>query len=277
MFRIAVLITTFNRVDVLDSTLNALENQIVSSNIGLDIFLLDDGCSDNTSVIIKNNFPKVNIVKGNGTLFWNGGMLTLWEYAEKYREYQFFLWLNDDTKLYPHALEELLDGVNQFGANTIIVGNICGSSENSRVTYGGYRDRVLLQPMGFFSKCDYFNGNCVLIPNDVAKQIGKLSPVFRHSFGDFEYGLRARKFGVEILSTGIFIGECNRNPWPPKYLNASYNLIERLKHLYSPLGFNPFESFYVESKYNSLLRAFLVYVKIHLNTFFPQYVSKPRY
>ena len=147
MFRIAVLITTFNRVDVLNSTLNALENQIVSTKIGFDIFLLDDGCSDNTPVIINSNFPKVNIVSGNGELFWNRGMLFLWEYAEKYREYQFFLWLNDDTKLYPHALEELLDGVNQFGANTIIVGNICGSSENSRVTYGGYRDRVLLQPI----------------------------------------------------------------------------------------------------------------------------------
>jgi glycosyltransferase involved in cell wall biosynthesis len=274
MIRIAVLITTFNRVDVLNSTLDALENQIISSNIGLDIFLLDDGCTDNTSVIIRSKFPKVNIVYGNGTLFWNRGMLMLWEYADKYNEYQFFLWLNDDTKLYPHALEELLDGVNHFGANSIIVGTIALSSKDPSVTYGGYRDGFLLKPLGFFCKCDYFNGNCVLIPNYVVKRLGKLSPVFRHSFGDFEYGMRARKSGVDILSTRIFIGECKRNPWPPKYLNSMYSLNERFTHLYSPLGFNPFESFYIEYKYNSLGRAVLVFIKIHLNTLFPQFISK---
>jgi GT2 family glycosyltransferase len=275
--RIAVLITSYNRIEILKSTLRTVENLFIPDSVFLDYYLLEDFCTDNTVEDIKSHFPGVKIYHGDGNLFWNRGMLKLWDIADAASVYDFFLWLNEDTKLYPEALIQMLDGVKHSGSsNTIVVGAISFGQNDLRVSYGGYVNKELISPIGEYQSIDYFNGNLVLVPRQVIDRIGKLSPFFRHSFGDFEYGMRAKRVGVQLFLTKSFVGECKRNSWPPKYLNSNYNLWQRLQHLYSPLGFNPVESFYIEYKFNSLVKAVLVFLKIHLNLLFPEYYLSQR-
>jgi GT2 family glycosyltransferase len=266
--RIAVLVTTFNRVDVLFETMFSLKNQIKAEDTILDIFLLDDGSTDNTREKVMTTFPEIKVIPGDGTCFWNRGMFKLWDYASKCDQYQAYLWLNDDTYLHANALEELLCGYISFNKDAILVGVVAASKSPNAVTYSGYSDKKIISPNGKFTTCDYFNGNCVLIPHEVLLKIGNLDHYFRHSFGDFEYGMRAMKNGIKMYTTRIFIGVCNRNVWPPIYLDSSYDILTRFRHLYSPLGFNPFESFHLEIKYNSKIRAMLIFIKIHLNVIF---------
>jgi GT2 family glycosyltransferase len=71
---IAILITCYNRKEKTLSCLAALFNCIVPDGYGFDVFLVDDGSTDGTSDAIKEGFTQVNIIQGNGNLFWNRGM-----------------------------------------------------------------------------------------------------------------------------------------------------------------------------------------------------------
>lgn len=74
----------------------------------VDVYLTNDGCTDGTPEAIALQYPKVYIINGDGNLFWNRGMYTAWQEAAK-KDYDFYIWLNDDTILLPNALRILLD------------------------------------------------------------------------------------------------------------------------------------------------------------------------
>lgn len=269
MKKVAVLLTCFNRKEKTLSCLKALfkVNRVVG--ISIDVFLLDDASSDGTSIAVKKFFPEVYITQGNGNLFWNRGMHTVWEFASQVKQYDYFLWLNDDTNLNQDALSLMFQIMALKKDHSIGVGAIHAVKDKNKTSYGGYRNDCLLDPNGEIQMCDEFNGNCVLIPMNVFSKLGNLDFYFRHSFGDIEYGRRAKKNGIKIWLTRAYVGECDRNSWPPAYLSKNISLKQRLKILYSPLGFNPVESFYLNRKYRTFLYAIIVFVKLHLNVFFP--------
>ena len=266
---LAVLVTSHNRVVSTMTCLKHLSLQTDIENIALSIYLVDDGSSDGTRESIQKNYPDVTIIAGDGDLFWNRGMHRAWEYSSKERDYDYYLWLNDDTCLEEDAISVLFNIANHMQLPTIIVGAIRPSNSTNSSSYGGYLNNTMLLPNGQIQKCDKFNGNCVLVPNEIFQKIGNLDMKFRHSFGDYEYGLRARKAGYKLVLTHRFVGVCDRNNWPPSYLSAKNSIFKRFRDLYSPKGFNPIESFYLNSKYYSKMYAILIFLKVHLNTAFP--------
>ena len=70
--QIAVIMTCFNRRSTTISCLRALHKQ--KNSIDFDVYLTDDGSSDGTADAVKTEFPAVNILQGNGNLYWVGGM-----------------------------------------------------------------------------------------------------------------------------------------------------------------------------------------------------------
>lgn len=269
----AVLMTCHNRQKETLTCLNSLFNN-EEVKVDIEVFLVDDGSTDKTSEKVSKNFPKVNIIKGDGSLFWNRGMWTSWNKAAKTSDFDFYLWLNDDTYLNKDGLKQVFETYKRVNTNSIIVGTISSPLDNSVITYGGYDDKGLITPTKEIEKCKIFNGNLVLVPKEVYLKLGNLDFRFRHGIGDFEYGMRAKKESVNSYVTPVSVGVCERNVWPPSYLSNKNSLNKRLKLLYSPLGFNPKESFYLNSKYKNFFYAIFVFVKLHLNVFFPFLVKK---
>ena len=72
MTSIGVVITCYNRKEKTLASLKKLINQEDVDSLDINIYLVDDGSTDGTSEAVKKNFPQVNIIKGDGTLFWNG-------------------------------------------------------------------------------------------------------------------------------------------------------------------------------------------------------------
>ena len=91
--KIAVLITVHNRIEKTLFCLKSLYKQNSENNF--EVYLTDDGSNDGTSDILRNKFPNVNIIQGNGSLFWNQGMIRAWKAAISSDEYDFYLWLNN--------------------------------------------------------------------------------------------------------------------------------------------------------------------------------------
>ena len=179
---IAVIMTVHNRRDTTKECLQKVFEQKGVDEITLDVYMTDDGCTDGTAEMVKKDFPSVNVVKGDGTLFWNRGMYVAWEEAAK-NGYDFYVWLNNDTALYDNALYELYDSSFMTGHKSIIVGEVKEIGQY-RTSYGGYIGGKRIDPDGTLQEVDYFNGNIVWIPNSVYSRLGNLDYRFRHCHGD---------------------------------------------------------------------------------------------
>lgn len=274
MKHLAILLTVFNRKE---KTLECLKNIYSQNNlqdISIDIFITDDGCTDGTSTAIKSLYPAVHIIKGNGNLFWNRGMWTAWNTASQHRKYDFYLWLNDDTILFNHAIKDLLWTSEEKNNKSIIVGATCASDKKT-ITYGGRYDGYhLKEPNGKLTKVKTFNGNIVLIPKSVFEVLGNLDYRFRHSKGDTDYGFRAIEAGISIFQSKDFLGICDRHKQHAKWCNPNYPLKERWKALFSPTGYNPNEQFYYEKRHFGLFKALFHNLTIYLRCLFPKFWIK---
>lgn len=269
---IAVLITCHNRKD---KTLKSLESLYHQEGIGgffdVVIFLVDDESTDGTKEAILEKFTEVNIIEGNGNLYWNRGMYLAWKTAVAYKDFDFYLWLNDDTFLYPHSVLNLINDAESTQINSVICGSTYSEIDKS-ISYGGFSENgTLLVPNNILQEAYTFNGNCVLIPRFVFNKIGILDKKFPHAIGDFEYGLRVRKYKLKTYIAKEYVGSCEGYKKLPLWCSPNFTLVQRLKNLYSPLGnSHPYYYFIFENSYYGLLHACKHFLTIHLRLLFPK-------
>ncbi|MBD6619993.1 glycosyltransferase family 2 protein [Komarekiella sp. 'clone 1'] len=241
--KLAVIMTCYNRRDTTLACLCALYQQTKP----FDIYLTDDGSSDGTSDAIKSSYPQVQVLKGDGNLFWVGGMRLAFAEALK-KNYDYYLWLNDDTIIESNALSKLLATHHYLtehnNPNSIIVGST-QDAVTGKPTYGGavrskhwYSNKYeFVQPSQELQECDTMYGNCILIPRSVAERVGNLDPAFIHNLGDLDYGLRARKLGCSIWIAPGYVGTCSKNSVRGSWVDANLPINERLKRAFDIKSF----------------------------------------
>jgi GT2 family glycosyltransferase len=264
--QIAVLITCHNRKDLTLACLRKLMRQTGIDVVRIQAYLVDAGSTDGTAEAIEKHFPNVRLIQRDSSLFWCGGMQVAFNEAMK-GNYDYYLWLNDDTILFQNAIQMLLETAHELRQKEAKAGIIVGSTRDPKTgqcTYGGivrqsrwrplaYR---LLEPSGKSQQCHTMNGNCVLIAREVAEVLGGLCPEFTHFLGDIDYGLRASAKGIPLWIASTYIGECSVNP-PTPWVDPEVPLRKRLAVLYSPKGLAP--------------REWLVFIRHHAGIYWPVY------
>ena len=254
----AVILTCYNRCSL---TIKCL-TKLFSLYNNLDVYLVDDNSTDGTLNEIAQKFPKVHLIKGSGNLYWNRGMRLAWSHAAR-KGYDNYIWLNDDVILYDFWLEELFLCQSQNQSETIISG-VIESHDKSKVIYGGFdQKKRLILPNGISKEITYLNGNVVLVPKSVFKVLGNFDPVFHHDLGDVDYGLRAKKHGVKVVTTRKAVGSGETNDFCRVRVPCK-SIIKRFRKLYSPLGSNPNITFYFRKKHYGYFSAISYYIFIHL-------------
>jgi GT2 family glycosyltransferase len=195
-------------------------------------------------------------------------MYKAWKEASK-QNYDFYLWLNDDTFLYSNALDSLLETSTYYDNKAIIVG-ATRSSDHSHVTYGGRTaEGMIPNPLAGMTEVDYFNGNVVLIPKSVYRVLGNLDPYFAHSKGDFDYGMRAGEAGIKMVQAEGYVGECDLHPHLDKWCDPTVPFQNRWQWLHRPNGMPPKETFHLEKRHYGLRKATFHYFTIYLRCLFP--------
>lgn len=247
--RLVVLMTSFNRRELTLSCLASFETAIRMTGIEPEGILVDDGSTDGTAADVRNRYSWVDVIDGDGALFWNRGMRQAQERAME-RDVDYLLWLNDDTQLLPDAIAKLLDTEARIRKShdcpVIVVGST--SDRNSgELTYGGYVAPSKLKPFTYHRvwqadepvECHVMNGNVVLIPADVAKVVGNLDAVFEHAMGDTDYALRARLSGFQLFVAPGFVGHCQKNSAGSTYKDPTLPLSVRWNQMMSRKGLPP--------------------------------------
>lgn len=280
--RIAVLLACHNRRQKTLSCLKYLFASALPKNFLIEVFLVDDGSIDGTTLAVMENFPSVNIIKGDGSLFWNQGMRLAWNTAIKKQNYNFYFWLNDDTLLDKHAIVECIDchieALKADDNDAIIVGACRESVSSVKFSYGGRtKQEQPVIPNGNMQLCEFINGNAVLIPNAIYKSVGILSDKYTHSIGDNDYGLMAIRKGFKCYTTKKFVATCSTNT-PPSWSDPKTPLKKRLDSFYSPLGLNIKEYIIFRKKFwgNKWVYYFLIaYAKVIFPSLYFRIKRKP--
>lgn len=266
MTRIVVLMTCYNRREKTLACLAALYRNLLPAGTKLGVVLVDDGSADGTGEAVANAYPDVEVVCGNGNLFWNGGMRLAWEAAQT-RSYDYLLWLNDDTLLDDDTIRRLLATEAQLrkrlGRPAIIVGST--RTPGSEIpSYGGEVRRhwlrtirfELIQPGREAVECDTMDGNCVLVSREISLALGNLEPRFVHAMGDTDYGLRTKAIGYSIWVMPGYAGTCvNDNLIAGSFNDATLPLAVRMHKILSPKGLPP--------------RPWLVFTRRHAGVLWP--------
>ena len=269
MKRIAVLLTVHNRKDKTLNCLRGLMSQSLPKEYVLDVYMTDDGCSDGTPETVKSEFPTINIVRGDGNLFWNRGMYKAWQAASQTYDYDFYLWLNDDTVLLTKALVNLLEEATER-PDSVIVGSTHSTIDPTKLTYGGHFKGRHIMPNGYLQPCQTFNGNIVLISKAIFHKIGNLDWAYRHAIGDLDYGWMVTRAGLNNYIPREFRGICDNNPKPPIWIRPEIPLKKRWKNYHSPLGYGqPGPMFHFNHKNFGLMKAVKVWIFNHIRLFFP--------
>ena len=222
MMKLAILMTCYNRRAKTSACLKALYQQKLPPEIEMSVFLVDDGSTDGTGKEVQTEYPDVHVLQGTGRLYWNGGMRLAFSEAVKY-DYDYYLWLNDDTLLYPHAIATLINishTLAEQGTQQAIVVGSTQDEESGAFSYGGKARTSWWHPLKFqevepseeIKSCLTMNGNCVLNSRHVVQAIGNLDPAFTHSIGDVDYGLRFQQHGGSVWIAPGYVGSCTYNP-----------------------------------------------------------------
>lgn len=278
MKKIAVLITSFNRVEKTINCLKSLYNQTGLNNVVFQVFLTDDNSPDQTGKIIKSQFPEINVGYGDGNLFWAGGMRNSWQMAiNQGTDFDYYLLLNDDTYLFDDCISRILNVdkelLDKYKKESIIIGTTI-DPESGKFTYGGFK---LTSKLRFKFKfvnnleveehCDLGCANIMLVPGAIVKQIGILGEKFIHGIADFEYTLRAKKHGYLVFSAPGVYGYCKYDHGK-SWKSQKTSFKERLAYLYSPKGLAYKEFIYFVKKYFPLDTP-IIASKLWIKTIFP--------
>ena len=275
---IAALLTCHNRREL---TLRCLESlraatEPIASSIHVHVFLVDDGCTDGTPEAVAERFPDVTIVPGTGSLYWCGGMRTAWQAAAREGGYDAYLWLNDDVQLHAGFLASLLDTQTVIrratGRSGIVVG--ATTDEAGGGTSYGEMGPEGIRPAGESARpIESFNGNIVLVPDDVYREVGGFSRVYTHGFGDIDYACRARRRGVPIWLAPGHLGSCTMDK-VSRWERPDVPLRQRLAALHRPTGCPPWELAFLTIRHGGWWFPYTV-ARLYWRALFPRAERKP--
>ncbi len=179
------------------------------------VLVVEDGSSDGTRAMLRCEFPWVQVLEGDGQLWWSGairlGMATAIKSGATC-----IVWLNDDTLPQPGSLERL---IHLSAAQSGICGGVSRTSDAAFTYSGGMMRRrwpqhltVVPNPPSGVLPVEWLHGNMVAIPAVVWQRIGlPESRWMKQNFADIEFTLRAHRAGIPVLLVPAAEGTADRN------------------------------------------------------------------
>lgn len=115
-----VVVPTYNRWEEARVSLGRL---LESKYRDFRILLVEDGCTDGTVEKCRIEFPMVEILHGDGDLWWSGATNLGTRYAIEHGA-DLVLWINDDIRVEPETLDNLVETHLRCGPRSVVCARI---------------------------------------------------------------------------------------------------------------------------------------------------------
>lgn len=223
MTKVAIIIINWNKPNMTVDTVNSVL-QINHKNFNYQIFLVDNGSSDNSVSIFQQEFtsnPKIKIISNSTNLGFVGGNNTVIKQILKL-DFSHILLLNNDVIVDPDFLNQLVKNTSKysllgpkiyfapgyeyhhdrytkkergkviwFAGGQIDWNNIYGSHIGVDDVDQGQYDQIN-------NKVDFLTGCCLLVQKEVFEKIGFLDEKFFMYLEDADFCQRAKKNGFNL-------------------------------------------------------------------------------
>lgn len=214
---LSIIIVSWNVRDLLKKCLSSIYKH--TRGITFEIFVIDNGSTDNSALMIKEKFPKVKLAINQE----NKGFAAANNQCIKKAVGDYILLLNPDTELKEDSMTPMVEFMKQNDACGIAgchLLNSDGSDQTSVRRFPGFLDQALillklhrilpnLTPLRRYlcadfdysreQKVDQIMGAFFMIKREVIDKIGLLDEKFFIWFEEVDYCLRAQKAGWQVV------------------------------------------------------------------------------
>ncbi|MDJ0514473.1 MAG: glycosyltransferase family 2 protein [Methyloceanibacter sp.] len=210
--RIHAIMPVFNRKEETRTCLLSILKQSVSDRIRITV--VDDGSTDGTGQMLKAEFPSVNVITGDGSLWWTGAVAKAVDTLRSgFDKDDFFLLVNNDSILQPETVSILVRESIQngrCGVAPIALEQKVGHPVTTG--FGLSRHDILLNferqyaaiiLVGRLFETESLYGRCSLFPVEILDCVDNFdAKAFPQYYGDVDFCLRARKKTFRFYVTG---------------------------------------------------------------------------
>ncbi len=208
-----IIIPVHNRLEFTRACMASLREQ---SFRDFTIVVVDDGSTDGTHVALTTEYPEVNLLWGDGDLWWTGAMNRGLEWVlPRAGRHDHVLALNNDTALPPDCLETLF-GLAARHPNALIGSVAVDWDDHERIVDGGVRIdwrttrsaspaegltwSQAVERLGTTAPVSVLSGRGTLIPVEAFRRVGLYDQERLPHYGaDWEFARRAQRGGFELL------------------------------------------------------------------------------
>ncbi len=205
---VCVLVLNWNGADDTIECLNSLQKL---SYKNARIVVIDNGSSDDSVTRIHHSHPDVEVLQLESNLLYGGGNNFGLKWTHN-QGFDFVVFLNNDTSVEPDFLEPLIATINANEKIGMAAPLMCYAATPQKVWYGGgmvnlwtgtiahkyIRESVDAVPKGS-TVTDYITGCCMVMPTDLAVELGGFDPIFLMYGEDADLSLRCRQKGYSLM------------------------------------------------------------------------------
>jgi GT2 family glycosyltransferase len=211
--RVYAVVPVHNRVAF---TRECLDSLVAQSYPGLSIVVVDDGSVDETSSIVRREYPEVVLLQGSGDMWWTGAtnMGISWV-LDRAGAGDWVLTLNNDTTVDDNYISTLV-GLSASWAPAVVGSVVVDARDGDTVEDGGPVVRWATAKWGRLSarrslracreegtivtEPDFLAGRGTLIPVGCLRKVGLFdSRRLPHYYADYEFSSRAAKAGYRLV------------------------------------------------------------------------------
>ena len=222
--KVAVVAPVHNRKEITLQCLKSL-SRLNKDGLEISILIVDDGSTDGTSESIERHYPEVELIKGDGSLWYTEGTNVGVRAALKNKP-KYVLMINDDSVFDAEFLRRMVQTAEENPRSVVGPLLILWDTPHKLfqtapvwdVLSGGWRhwthQTVWTVPKEPWS-VDIIVGNCVLLPVEAIDEAGLMDSKRYPNFGDAEYTPRLRRMGWQLLIDPRARVFCQPNTLPP--------------------------------------------------------------
>jgi GT2 family glycosyltransferase len=205
---VEIVSPVFNRREITLQCLRSLR-RVDKTGLKIHVIIVDDGSTDGLSAAIASDFPEVEVVRGDGNLWFSGGANAGFRQALKYSP-DYVLLINNDTVFDDKFLRYLVETAEK-NPRTAVGGllllwdaphKVFQVAPRFEIWYGGwrhfYKQTVWTVPDKPF-EVEMLAGNCILFPAKVFSELGFFDERNFPHYADAQFTPLMRKKGWRLL------------------------------------------------------------------------------
>jgi GT2 family glycosyltransferase len=228
---VAIVAPVHNRKNITLQCLRSI-SRLNSEGLDISVVIVDDGSTDGTSAEINSEFPTVDVVKGDGNLWFTEGTNVGVRRALEY-DPEFVLMINDDQVFDSESVASMVRTATKYPRS--VVGPLLllwdmphRLFQTAPVwsTWRGdwrhwYQQTVWTVPDDAF-EVDIIVGNCVLVPSAAFRECGLMDSRRYPNFGDAEFTPRLKRLGWRLVIDPRARVFCQPNTPPPRVRHMTF-------------------------------------------------------